>query len=329
MLDRRRWLGDVLGEHRGDRRTLEGKLAGERVEGDDAERVDVAAVIHRLTARLLGTHVLRGAENLADARHPGAVRDARDAEIGDEGAAGTALDQDVVRLDVAVHHALRVRVGQAPGHLAQNPRRLRRRQRSATPDALAERFAVDERHDEEDQVAHLFDREDGNDVRVRELGRCAGFVQEALSQRRVTRQVRWQQLEGDQAVERHVACEIDDSHSAAAKLALERVPARERGLDPNEFAGGLTHRLNDGRRGDGGEEDRANAQGAPPDANYRTPPYLYSMADDVAGFLTHLEKERDVSPNTVTAYRRDLAEFTEFSASTTARRRGTGARSTG
>jgi integrase/recombinase XerC len=36
------------------------------------------------------------------------------------------------------------------------------------------------------------------------------------------------------------------------------------------------------------------------------------MADDVAAFLTHLEKERDVSPNTVTAYRRDLAEFTEY-----------------
>ena len=36
------------------------------------------------------------------------------------------------------------------------------------------------------------------------------------------------------------------------------------------------------------------------------------MADEVDGFLTHLEKERDVSPNTVTAYRRDLAEFTEY-----------------
>ena len=36
------------------------------------------------------------------------------------------------------------------------------------------------------------------------------------------------------------------------------------------------------------------------------------MADDVTGFLTHLEKERDVSPNTVTAYRRDLGEFTRF-----------------
>jgi integrase/recombinase XerC len=36
------------------------------------------------------------------------------------------------------------------------------------------------------------------------------------------------------------------------------------------------------------------------------------MADDVTGFLTHLAKERDVSPNTVKAYRRDLAEFTEY-----------------
>ena len=36
------------------------------------------------------------------------------------------------------------------------------------------------------------------------------------------------------------------------------------------------------------------------------------MADDVAGFLMHLEKQRDVSPNTVKAYGRDLADFTEF-----------------
>ncbi|MDA1081468.1 MAG: tyrosine recombinase XerC [Gemmatimonadetes bacterium] len=36
------------------------------------------------------------------------------------------------------------------------------------------------------------------------------------------------------------------------------------------------------------------------------------MADRVAEFLEHLAKERDVSPNTVKAYSRDLAEFTEF-----------------
>jgi integrase/recombinase XerC len=34
--------------------------------------------------------------------------------------------------------------------------------------------------------------------------------------------------------------------------------------------------------------------------------------DHVADFLTHLAKERDVSPHTVTAYRRDLALFVDF-----------------
>jgi integrase/recombinase XerC len=36
------------------------------------------------------------------------------------------------------------------------------------------------------------------------------------------------------------------------------------------------------------------------------------MASTVADFLTHLEKERDVSPNTVLAYGRDLDDFTTF-----------------
>jgi integrase/recombinase XerC len=36
------------------------------------------------------------------------------------------------------------------------------------------------------------------------------------------------------------------------------------------------------------------------------------MADEIAAFLTHLEKQRDVSPNTVKAYGRDLADFTAF-----------------
>jgi integrase/recombinase XerC len=36
------------------------------------------------------------------------------------------------------------------------------------------------------------------------------------------------------------------------------------------------------------------------------------MSDDVTGFLTYLEKQRDVSPNTVKAYGRDLADFTTY-----------------
>lgn len=37
-----------------------------------------------------------------------------------------------------------------------------------------------------------------------------------------------------------------------------------------------------------------------------------SESDEVADFLTHLEKERDVSRHTLTAYRRDLDEFVAF-----------------
>jgi len=37
-----------------------------------------------------------------------------------------------------------------------------------------------------------------------------------------------------------------------------------------------------------------------------------SDSTEVADFLTHLEKERDVSPHTLTAYRRDLEEFVAF-----------------
>ena len=33
---------------------------------------------------------------------------------------------------------------------------------------------------------------------------------------------------------------------------------------------------------------------------------------DVEEFLRHLAKERDVSPNTVIAYRRDLSDFVTF-----------------
>lgn len=40
------------------------------------------------------------------------------------------------------------------------------------------------------------------------------------------------------------------------------------------------------------------------------------LPDEIQEFLLHLEKERDLSPHTVTAYRRDLQEFSEYLATT-------------
>lgn len=41
-------------------------------------------------------------------------------------------------------------------------------------------------------------------------------------------------------------------------------------------------------------------------------PRTVNTPQPVEDFLTHLEKERDLSPNTILAYRRDLEEFVEF-----------------
>lgn len=54
-------------------------------------------------------------------------------------------------------------------------------------------------------------------------------------------------------------------------------------------------------------------QDAPDDAGDHHPAdadVTAALPDDVQAFLLHLEKERDVSPNTLVAYRRDLAGFT-------------------
>ncbi len=79
-----------------------------------------------------------------------------------------------------------------------------------------------------------------HDMRMRESGGHARFAQEALA-RVATAHAGRQRLDGDIAVELHVAREIHDAHAATAKLALQRVFAGERGLQVEEFAGGRCH----------------------------------------------------------------------------------------
>ena len=60
---------------------------------------------------------------------------------------------------------------------------------------------------------------------------------------------RWvgQDLDGDVAIELHVAREVDDAHAAAAELALERVLTGEGGLEVEELGGGMGHDRNTNR----------------------------------------------------------------------------------
>ena len=120
----------LLGHHaRDDRlraRPGERRLAGEHLVQHRAERVDVAARVDRALAhRLLGAHVLRRAEREARLRHALRRRRCctreRDAEVGDERV--PVLQQDVLRLDVAMDDAVPVRVVERVGDLARDARR--------------------------------------------------------------------------------------------------------------------------------------------------------------------------------------------------------------
>ena len=101
----------------------------------------------RLARRLLRAHVHRGAEREAGLGQPGADRGIErpgNAEVGDDGV--PVREQDVLRLDVPMDHALRVGTAQRLGHLAGDPHGLVHRQLPFPVQPTAQRFARDERH---------------------------------------------------------------------------------------------------------------------------------------------------------------------------------------
>ena len=132
--------------------------------------MSVRASIVLVAHRLLGTHVLRRAEREARLRHPRAARllhRERDAEVGDERV--SALQQDVLRLDVAMHDAERVRGAQRVGDLAGDAHRVVDRQLPLALEPRAQRLARDERHDVVQERVGLARVEQRQDVRVLQL----------------------------------------------------------------------------------------------------------------------------------------------------------------
>ena len=151
-----RGLGHVLVDDGWQVGALERQPARQGVEGRDAEGIEIAAAVHRLAGGLLGAHVVDGPNQLAFGRHGVGLGDPGDPEVGHKRPLGAFLQQDVVGLDVAMYHALLVRVGKGPRHLLDDPRRLGRWKRAAAPDTLAEGLAVHVGHDEIHEVATLF-----------------------------------------------------------------------------------------------------------------------------------------------------------------------------
>ena len=148
---------------------LDGRLALERLPSaehlvqDDPEREDVAPMVGAVSPHLLGTHVAHGPHDDAGLRGMAPSRLGRNARLRAARAgplrqllreaeiqqlhAAVAAEEDVLRLHVPVDDSALVRRGEALGDLGCDFERLFRRER-AGPEALAQRLAFEQLHDE-------------------------------------------------------------------------------------------------------------------------------------------------------------------------------------
>ncbi len=120
--------------------------AGQHLIEKHAGAVDVGAQIERNAAHLLGTHIARCAEDLAA---PGAVDRVDmlgDAEIED-GQAAIGAEHEVLRLQIAMQHALLVDVAEREHQLAEDLQRLVGLDRLVA-EPLVQVAAIEEFHDQ-------------------------------------------------------------------------------------------------------------------------------------------------------------------------------------
>jgi hypothetical protein len=179
---------------------------------------------------------VRRAERHAGLGHPVAARLARgqrDAEVGHERPA--VVEQDVLGLDVPVDHAVPVGVVERRGHLARDADGLVHRKLLLAVQPVAERLALDVRHDVEQERVGLARVEQRQDVRVLEIGGELDLGQEALGADD-GRELGAQHLHRDPAVVAEVLGEVHRGHAARADLVLEAVMAGQRTRDSRRQA---------------------------------------------------------------------------------------------
>ena len=155
--------------------TLVRARPGQALVEDARERVLVGAPVDRAALDLLGRDVVDRADEAAVA---GQARDRRDvagdAEVADERALGG--DQDVARLDVAMHEAGSVRNVEARGDLLDQRHRALRLERAVLCEQPAQVLTVDQLHRQVEPAVVVACRQDAHDVLVIKAGRDLGLA---------------------------------------------------------------------------------------------------------------------------------------------------------
>jgi hypothetical protein len=217
---RRTQVGDHLGDHK-------------------PQRVQVGAGIDGFAGELLGRHVAQGAEDfpVAGQLGPRVVDDAGDPEVGQAGPTVLGVEEDVRGLDVPMDHARPMRVGQGFGDLSGYSSDVRKGDGSFAPQALGQRFALDELEDDRGGGWIVDDVMDGHDPGMGQAGSGPSLGDEAPPPRLVGEEPRLEDLDRDRAIEALVVGSPDVGHPAATHLALQAI-AVEQDLARLEPVGG-------------------------------------------------------------------------------------------
>ena len=223
----------VLARDLDERRAAVGRPAREAVVEQRPERVDVGAPVEREPLRLLGRHVVAGAEHAAGVGERGGVVDARDAEIGQLGVPVLG-QQDVVGLHVAVDHAALVGIGEGRGDLDGDRERLRDGKAALERDPLVQVAPVHQLADDERAPVGLAAVDHGDDPGVRQQSERARLALEAIDRIGRLEAPGVQQLDRDGAAELLVIGLPHARHASAAEQALDAEPSRERLADHPE-----------------------------------------------------------------------------------------------
>ena len=135
--------------------------------------------------------------------------------------------EDIIRLDVAMHHAMRVRVGKRIRDLDEDLHRIVDWELAVSREPVAQRLALDVRHDVIEETACFARVQQRQDVGVLKLGCGLDLPREPIAPERGG-QLGAQHFDRDLAMVLDIEGKIDGRHPPRAKLPLDAVAAGQR-----------------------------------------------------------------------------------------------------
>ena len=197
-------------------------LACQHLEQHRSQREEIRSTVDGVSADLFRRQVAGRPEQHARQRreavgHGRAVRQFGDPEIKNLGDT-RSRQKDIVRFQIAVDQAGRMRDNKAGGHVAGDSCGLLCRQRAA-PESYTQGLAVEEFGDQVRPSIEYPHIEEPNDVRVVERSSDACLLQEPFDALRVVRAGVGQKLQGDVPLQAHVRRVVDVAHAPARDQA--------------------------------------------------------------------------------------------------------------